>query len=131
MQTQHRRANGITTRTTDDTSKDGRAGTQANTFRPNRQNNQILLTNYAKSSKCFCSFQHFKTFKKPANHQQTIQSIFVTCHTTTPFSTMFWDSSEESTNAAAGSNNNINTVVVSDPVKIEHDFLIYLLCTIP
>lgn len=43
---------------------------------------------------------------------------------------LWFDSSEENTNAAAGANNNVNTVVVAEPVQIEHNLLVYLLGTI-
>lgn len=38
---------------------------------------------------------------------------------------MFWDSSEETINDAEG-NNNLNSVVIDEPVEIEHDLIQYL-----
>lgn len=42
-------------------------------------------------------------------------------------SLLFWDSSEEITSAG---NINSNSVIITEPVKIEHDLIVYAVCTI-
>lgn len=42
---------------------------------------------------------------------------------------MFFDSSEETVNTAEG-NNNLNNVVITEPVQIEHKLIQYLLIVI-